>query len=465
MPIGQLDETFLDPMMKLDANRISSAFPSRMHYLLAAMGCTFLAIYGSFLPLEYQPIGLAQAIEQFREVRYLDLTVHWRADFVANLLLFIPLGYLWFGVVDKSGWRFVGAIGLVGMLIALAVGIEFAQLWFPRRTVSLNDMIAESVGGCVGVFAAWMVGQWVTDWLGRFFSDRGGAVSWRMSLLHLYVFGLFVYMVLPLDVVVSPEEIRRKVQEGRVVLVPFTGDFGGPLKMLWGVVMDVILYAPVGALATVGWLPKGQIRPFNVAVGVGVLFVAVIEILQLFVFSRFVDSTDVVTGGVGVALGVCIAKWVIRHRSTLVRVDHSIVGMWRVGVVLLAVVLYAIPVLLSFWYPYDWVEDLSVFRERLHVFFDYPFKHYYWGSEYGTMVNLARGFMIFVPVGMVLRWGRGIEGSAGWYWLGLFVVVGLGLVIELGQAMTLTGVPDMTDVFIYGIGGGVGWWVARRLVS
>ena len=64
-------------------------------YLLAAW---FLygafVIYGSLVPLNFQPRPLAEAIDAFRNIRYLNLDIASRADWVANILLFVPLAFL-----------------------------------------------------------------------------------------------------------------------------------------------------------------------------------------------------------------------------------------------------------------------------------------------------------------------------------------------------------------------------------
>src|SRR5688572_32979594 len=80
--------------------------PNRIHVALAALSFTALAIYGSLVPLEYRPLELAEALERFRQVPFLKLTVESRADWVANLLLFVPIGFLWLGVwsMDRPKW-------------------------------------------------------------------------------------------------------------------------------------------------------------------------------------------------------------------------------------------------------------------------------------------------------------------------------------------------------------------------
>lgn len=72
---------------------------TRTSYAIAAAVYTVLAIYGSLVPLEFRPVPLDEAVERFRNVPYLTLGLQSRADFVANILLFIPLAFLAMGAL------------------------------------------------------------------------------------------------------------------------------------------------------------------------------------------------------------------------------------------------------------------------------------------------------------------------------------------------------------------------------
>ena len=447
-------------------------FPRRGHYLLAAIAMTLLFVYGSFVPLEYQAISFAKAVERFRAVSYLHLGAYKRADFMANLLLLVPLGYFWLGAlgVDCRG-RYVAMLGmpLVGVLLAgVIVGTEFAQLWFPRRTVSLNDILAESVGACVGM-ACWLgLGSRATAWLRQFFSGYSTALDWRISLLHLYAAGLLVYMAMPMDFIISPEELRYKFQRGGMVLIPFSGGFENVFVMLWQVVVDVILYIPIGVMMRVDWTAPGRLRPLPRALAMAMSFVVGIELIQLFLYSRFADTTDVITGGIGGLVGATVIGVVWRRWGALdASQGRPLSAALRVGVALVLLGVYLIPMAASFWYPFDWDFDYERVSQEWSQFLDYPFRRHYWGHEYVTMVNLARNVMLFVPIGALLRWGMEgviVRPTSRWLlWATLVLVIGLG--VEWGQAMSMTRFADVTDLIIYLIGAGIGGAVVGRLLK
>ena len=81
------------------SSRISGP-PGRRAYWLAAVGYAALAIYGSLVPLQYHPLAWAEAADRFRTMPYLSLDSGGRADWVANILLFVPLAYLLMGAID-----------------------------------------------------------------------------------------------------------------------------------------------------------------------------------------------------------------------------------------------------------------------------------------------------------------------------------------------------------------------------
>ena len=391
---------------------------------------------------------------------------------MVNFLLMIPQGYLWLGALgaDRQG-RYVAVLGmpLVGVLLAgVIVGTEFTQFWFPRRTTSLNDILAQSIGACIGM-ACWLgFGLRATAWLRRFFSGYTTVSDWRISLLRLYAVGLLVYMVMPMDFVISPEELRHKFQRGGVVWVPFTSGFENVFVMLWQVVVDVILYIPIGVMMRVDWAVPGKLRPLPRALVMVMGFVVGIELIQLFLYSRFADTTDVITGGIGGLIGATVIGVVWRRwRALDARQGRPLSVASRIGIALLLLWVYLIPMAASFWYPFDWDFDYERVRQEWNQFLDYPFRRHYWGHEYVTLVNVVRNVMLFVPIGALLRWG--MEGlitrpmSRWLLWATLVVAIGLG--VEWGQAMSMTRFADVTDLIIYLIGAGIGGAVAGRLLK
>ena len=73
------------------------------------------------MPLELNDLTLEAAISQFKNIRYLNLGAESRADWVANILLYIPLAFgasATFGGVRSPLVRAVLSIGVLVFCLA-----------------------------------------------------------------------------------------------------------------------------------------------------------------------------------------------------------------------------------------------------------------------------------------------------------------------------------------------------------
>ena len=102
----------------------------------------------------------------------------------------------------------------------MSVGIEFTQLFFPQRTVSQNDILAETLGGLIGVLVWWGTGRRFVDWL-QSWQHTHSRAALAERLAWVYLAGVLVYNVLPLDLTISLVEVFHKWREGKVNLIPF----------------------------------------------------------------------------------------------------------------------------------------------------------------------------------------------------------------------------------------------------
>lgn len=86
-------------------------------------------------------------------------------EFVANVLLFVPLGLLLRLAVPRGTWLLAGALGT-----ATSVVIEVLQVATPRVS-DPRDIVANAIGALVGAFLGAMIGA-LSSARGR---ARGGA--------------------------------------------------------------------------------------------------------------------------------------------------------------------------------------------------------------------------------------------------------------------------------------------------
>ncbi len=92
------------------------------------------------------------------------------ADFLRNVVLFMPLGFGLAAILDQRGWsknRIRIAVLLCGLLLTLAV--ESLQQFVPRRQPSVGDLIANTLGAIVGLacYRLWQNRESVSEWLGE----------------------------------------------------------------------------------------------------------------------------------------------------------------------------------------------------------------------------------------------------------------------------------------------------------
>jgi hypothetical protein len=108
-----------------------------------------------------------------------------RPDWMANLVMLIPLGFLTTGALwPRNGVLRRGAAAgaaLFGCVIVV-VAVKYAQLFFPSRTVSLNYILAQSLGSLGGVALFWLSGQSVAA-LGAGFAVWPTAILMRSAVM------------------------------------------------------------------------------------------------------------------------------------------------------------------------------------------------------------------------------------------------------------------------------------------
>ncbi len=193
---------------------------------------------------------------------------------------------------------------MVWMLcLMLSIGIEFTQLFFPPRTVSQNDILAEGLGALFGIAAWWWKGDEIVAWISHWRTLRGSA-NIALRLLWLYLALLFGYNLLPLDLTISPVEIYHKWREGKVILLPFGFHVENSAQLAYNLLTDIALWIPVSFL----WILSDK-KSRRQAWIWAVVTASILEGLQLLVYSRVTDITDILTAMVGAGAGVWLTRY------------------------------------------------------------------------------------------------------------------------------------------------------------
>lgn len=450
----------------------SPAFPRRRHYVVIALIFIGLAIYGSLVPLRYTSIEFDTAVQRFRELPYFQLGIQSRSDWVSNVLLFIPISFLLMAscLVDRPGLaRKMAFVPLVlAGCAALSISIEFTQIWFPPRTVSQNDIIAESLGGLIGVVLWLWSGTRLNRSIRSFLAMRGSAdqLDW---LLRAYLVGLLVYSVLPFDLTVRPAEVWDKYQEGKITLIPFSYPYESSYRAIYAFVATVLAFVPAGMLIARTPVTAGhRVRSVAASVVWGFLLAAGVETAQLFVYSRTTNTTDLITGTIGTAIGVwVIQRWPASDEPSFSN-ERRRADSWFVylGVSLLSAAVLP----LVFWTPYDFITDGALIRERLNGLFQVPFSALYFGSDFNAMVQITRKTLWYVPLGGLLAAAAKaavlpLAIRRMFLAAALLTVSAVAVGIELGKVLVPSRTPDFTNVIFATLGGAAGMFLATRFVK
>ena len=425
---------------------------SRGLYLVAGIAYLLFVVYGSLVPLAFHPRPLDVALRDFLHIRYLQLGPESRADWVANLLLYIPLAYLWLGFVSREGRIFrqvFFSLVIFSICVALSISVEFAQLFFPPRTVSLNDIIAEVLGTGVGIVLFWFSGN-KTRTLVESLLSQGRRAAYASLLL--YAFAYFAFSLFPYDFVISAGEIRAKLAGDFFHWFPSRTSCGNTLRCGAKLAAEAAVAAPVGVLiGLVSQLSRGTV--VTLAASIGLVLGVIIEALQFFLVSGITLGVSVFTRIMGVAVGAAAAAswrsvslWPLLY---FLRPYMPITGATYVA--LLAAVT---------WLGKGPVLPVQQALGRLGEIYFMPFYYHYYTSESAAMASLLAATIMSLPIS-VQFWiwrvtqmrefvGRGAL-QAGF----LSGIITSGL--EFGKLFFSAARPDPTNIIIAAAASAVGF--------
>ena len=333
------------------------------------------------------------------------------------------------------------SVGVLVFCLSLAVAIEFAQLFFPPRTVSLNDLIAESLGTVIGILG------W--QFFGAYFSDlyrhllRGSLLSAQAAI----IFYLLIYVALslfPFDFVTSFAELNAKLADGSDALVlPLDKCGAEPVRCGVKLLVEMLVMLPLGLLFC--YLPYLQHRR-TVAVLVGFFLGFVIEVVQVFLLSGSGQGISVVTRMAGMGAGASLFVWAKqRDFADMIRLSRRVV--WFTVLPYLFLVLS-----INGWFAADWLTPEQAL-EKLKTTRFLPLYYFYYTSEGVALVSLLSNLGMYFPVGL-LCWAHFFSANherehhaPHWFYVGLLAAL-FALIVETGKLFLADKHADPSDVWL-----------------
>ncbi len=428
----------------------------RRWFAASAFLATSALIYASIVPITPQVVSWADAVSAFWALPWLQLDVYRRADWVANALVVIPVGWLMAATIDwgrtSRWWLFLSLPWIIVGLCALVTGIEFLQAWFPPRTRSLNDVFAGCVGATIGP-VLWLI-------CGRFIVGAVLGIRHAVRSRQRVIWGLVIYAILnlgysamPLDLVLSRGEWEQKRELGRLIFWPSDWDAAMTRDSMVSWALAAIRS---GIFAFFAARALGTAR----ALLLGITFALACEAIQVPIFTGKASVFDAAAAIVGVVTGVVLAlswpriSWPLRYPV-----------VWLAGAALsLAAVFIGTIVRTT-----GLVSDPLEIARRWDSFWAWPFAKHYYLSEFEAVSNVLSKLIVFAAVGFCLRsaairirptWRRPVVSA------GVAAAMTVGALIEVSQVYMLPNIPDATDIVLYAAGLALGYaaqWFANPI--
>jgi glycopeptide antibiotics resistance protein len=314
-----------------------------------------------------------------------------------------------------------------------------------------------------------VAGQRLTGWVRRVTTPTNLAgVSRRV--FPGYIVLLLIVHLMPFDFTVSIDELAVKYQEGKIWLVPFQHFVdGGLLTMLLKTCTNMAAFFPLGFLKAFSCERRKAHLPtmlFVLALGVPML----VEFLQLLVYSRVCDITDILTGGAAVLMGWTSADLLQANRrsagATGWQLSATEDSRWRRRSLLAGLMLAWFGVVLYLnWSPFDFTTDPARFPDGPDELSVWGLRHmswlplvdYYWGSKYQALDQFVRKSVSFIPLGILcaLASARVFRPRSGS--LVLSLALSVALVIETGRYLIPSHSASVTDLLLQCAGAWIGF--------
>jgi len=430
-------------------------------YLWLALAFAAFVLYGSLVPLDFRSVPQDDAWAEFWRLWPWPADIS-RSDFAANVLLGVPLGFLGMGFLTRENARrrrWPAAVALLVLCCLFSACVEFSQLYVPERTTSFSDIAAQIGGAAIGIALWFIAGAHVTCYVRSLWSEYLQDEK-ALKVLGGYAVAYAIYQMLPFDIATSPADLYHKLKTAHVNLIPFgaPGDLG-----LYSVISRTAVILPIGYAIVL--LARGKHLSLAAAAVVGAAYAAALEFAQLFVMSRYSSTTDIVLGLAGGALG----GWLALHFGPAARCGLTGTLFWvRHGTAVKRLMALAgLAGLLGLaWHSlaFRWPEDGLV--QHLRTAVCVPLATYYYQSEIGAAGEVAREFLAFLALGLLLRsvMAPSARGSRAAAWA-IGAAVATTVVLETGLLLLPDRMVDPASGITQVAGGVLGVLLYPRFVD
>jgi hypothetical protein len=409
------------------------------HFFIFAVLYGLAIVYSSLVlgpeGHRYAEMGAAEAWRKFRAVGFAANGSDQRPDWIANMMMTIPLAYFVIGAFrlrDSDSRNLLNAGIATAICTLFVLAVKYAQLFVPPRTVTLNYIVAQSIGVVLGIVLFHLLHRHVY---------RKVLEAWRRGdglviVLGGYSILLLAYFLMPFDLALSPDDLLERLESLPIGIIPGAGH--NPAYRAFLVLADMAATVPAGMFLAV----TGRGMTFQAQLTRGIAVILPVTVLGLFILSITPYLVFLISRTAGVALGVWFMdslkgkdlwKRHYRYAQYVPVAFPAYIGLLGLANGLLT----------DRWLDID--EALRGLEPHQLL----PLWSVYIASKVEAARNVVMIALMFAPVGTMIWLRRGFwSRGAG---LSAFVAFFLSLATELGRLIKPGLTPDFTAPYVAAI--------------
>ncbi|WP_026289461.1 VanZ family protein [Thioalkalivibrio sp. AKL12] len=425
------------------------------------------AIYLTLLPFEFGSVSLERAWEIYRGMSLTGPGTSGRQQFMANALMFLPLGFFWTAwlthgrrnrLTALTVFAFVAALGL-----AVTASVEFLQVWLPYRHPAGAD-IAGNFSGAVAGSLAWLA---LRDPLARWRRVLEGAGPQTLAAgLVVYAAAYVLVGFVPFDLVLAPEELRARLASDAWGWWVAAGACTGGVRCISWLTLEVVASVPVGLLLAL-WLHRRGASLLGAGIPLSLLLAGLLELLNLVTLSGIAEGRSVLLRALGMGIGLVLFPRLPGHPHGVIRALQQFATPLLVTSGL-AYALLLVALNHGFGPFHADVEAVRAQWDNLNL---WPFYYHYHVDEIHALRSTALHLAMYAPLGfLVWLWQlRHPMQPAALNLLAVVAGVVLALVVEAAKLFVDGARPDPASLVLAGLAAwamaAVLQWLGRASVA